>query len=312
MDVSVIIVNWNTRDLLRGCLRSIYQQTREITYEIFVVDNASHDGSAEMVRSEFPQVHLIANTKNHGFAAANNQGIRWALGRYVLLLNPDTIILDAAIDRCVRYADAHSDVGVVGCQVLEDEGRIQRTGFSFPTPANLFLTLSGLSRAFPHSRLRGKPELALWDRDSEEDVDVISGMFMLVRRKAFEQVGLLDDAYFVYTEEADWCYRISRAGWRRVFTPIAKIIHLDGGSKSTSQVSTKMFVQLQKSTMIYFRKNLGFTAWLLAKGIYIVSNTVRLAAWFLTSLIKRDLSYRHKCAAAMAALQFHLLGIEPA
>jgi GT2 family glycosyltransferase len=312
MDVSIIIVNWNTRDLLRGCLHSIYQQTRESTFEIFVVDNASHDGSAEMVRSEFPTVRIIANTRNYGFAAANNLGIRQALGRYILLLNPDTIILDGAIDHCVRYADAHVDVGVVGCQVLEDGNRIQRTGFSFPSPANLFLTLSGLSRAFPRSRLFGRPELGWWKRDSEQDLDVISGMFMLVRRKAFEKVGLLDEAFFVYSEEADWCYRFSRAGWRRVFTPSARIIHLDGGSKSTSQVSIKMFVQMQKSSMIYFRKNLGFTASLLAKIIYIVSNTVRLVAWFLISLISRDRSYRRKCAAAVAALQFHLLGIEPA
>jgi GT2 family glycosyltransferase len=124
-----------------------------------------------------------------------------ASGRYMLLLNPDTLILDDAISRCVQYADLHSDVGVVGCQVLENENCISNTGFTFPTPWNVFLALSGLSRAFPRSRLFGRPEMSWWKRDSEEDVDVIAGMFMLVRREAIAQVGLLDEAYFVYSEE---------------------------------------------------------------------------------------------------------------
>jgi GT2 family glycosyltransferase len=312
IEVSIVIVNWNTGHLLRGCLRSIIEQTSEVSFEIFVVDNASQDGSAEMVWAEYPGVQLIANLQNRGFAAANNQGIRAASGRYILLLNPDTIILEAAISRCVRFADVHTDVGVVGCQVLEDECRIQRTGFSFPNPWNLFLSLSGLSRAFARSRLFGQPELGWWDRDSEQDLDVISGMFMLVRREAIEQVGLMDESYFVYSEEVDWCYRFSRAGWRRVFTPCARIIHLDGGSKSTSQVSIKMFVQLQKSSLIYHRKNLGFAAWSLAKMIYIASNAVRTVAWFVSSVVNHDPSLRQKSAAAMAALWFHLLGVEPA
>jgi GT2 family glycosyltransferase len=196
--------------------------------------------------------------------------------------------------------------------VLEDKCRIQRTGFSFPNPWNLILTLSGLSRAFARSRLFGRPELGWWGRDSQQDLDVVSGMFMLVRREAIEQVGLMDESYFVYSEEADWCYRFSRAGWRRVFTPSARIIHLDGGSKSTSQVNVKMFVQLQKSSLIYHRKNLGFAAWLLAKVIYIVSNAVRAVAWFISSVVNDDPSLRRKSAAAMAALWFHLLGVEPA
>jgi len=310
MDVSVVIVSWNACDVLRGCLHSILEETHDVSFEIIVVDNASRDGSAEMVRNEYPVIKLIENPENRGFAAANNQGIRVASGRYILLLNPDTIILESAICHCVRYADLHMDVGVVGCQVLEDDHRIQPTGFSFPSPWTLFLTVSGLSRAFPSSRLFGRPELGWWGRDSEQDLDVISGMFMLVRREAIEQVGLLDEDYFVYTEEADWCYRFFCAGWRRVFTPCARIIHLDGGGKSTSQVSVKMFVQIQKSSMIYYRKHLGLGAWLAAKVIYIVSNSLRAGAWFVSAAVTRDPSLRRKSAAAAAALRFHLLGIE--
>jgi GT2 family glycosyltransferase len=311
MDVSIVIVSWNTRDILRGCLESIFEQNKEVSIEVFVVDNHSHDRSADMVRTDFPCVKVIANERNRGFAAANNQGIRLSTGRYILLLNPDTIILDDAISRCVRYADQHPDVGVVGCQVLEAENRISNTGFSFPSPLNVFLALSGLSRAFPRSRLFGRPELSWWERDSERDVDVVTGMFMLVRSQAVAQVGLMDESYFVYSEEADWCYRFARAGWRRVFTPCARIVHLDGGRKSTSQVSTKMFVQMQKSSMIYHRKNLGIAAWLLVKGIYIVSNATRMVLWFVSSVVNRDLNTRKKSVAAKAALRYHFLGVEP-
>lgn len=311
MDVSVVIVNWNTRDLLRGCLRSIEAETRDLAYEVFVVDNASSDGSAAMVRDEFPQVKLIENARNRGFAAANNQGIRLATGRYVLLLNPDTVVLDAAISRTVRYADQHPNVGVVGCQVLEQENLIQRTGFSFPTPWMLLLTEFGLSRAFPRSRLFGTPQLGWWERDSERDLDVVSGMYMLVRSEAIRKVGLMDEDYFIYAEEADWCYRLAKAGWRRVFTPCARIIHLDGGGKSTSQVNVRMFVQLQKSTMVYQRKNLGLAAWGVAKVIYVASDSMRAVAWYLSSLVRRDPLMRRKSAAAVAALRYHVLGVEP-
>jgi GT2 family glycosyltransferase len=311
MDVSVVIVSWNTRDILRDCLHSIFQQTRKVSFEVFVIDNNSGDGSAEMVRSEFPKVKLIENKENRGFAAANNQAIRIASARYTLLLNPDTIVLDDAISRCVGYADLHTDVGVVGCQVLEDEDRISPTSFSFPTPMTVFLELSGLSRAFPRSRLFGRPEYGWWDRTTEQDVDVIAGMFMLVRREAIAQVGLLDESFFLYYEETDWCYRLSRAGWRRVFIPCARIVHLDGGRKSTSQIRIKMFVQMQKSAVIYFRKNLGVAAWAALKGIYVVSNTVRMVIWFVLSVATNDPHTRHKSLAAKAALRYHFLGVEP-
>jgi GT2 family glycosyltransferase len=309
--VRVVIVSWNTRDILRGCLRSIFDQTQGISFEVLVVDNNSHDKSAEMVRVEFPEVKLIVNAENRGFAAACNQGMRGTSARFTLLLNPDTVILNDAISRCVKYADLHPDVGVVGCQVLEDEHRITPTGFSFPSPLNVFLALSGLSRAFPRSRLFGRPEMSWWDRMTEQDVDVVTGMFMLVRRDAIAQVGLMDEAYFVYSEEADWCYRFAQAGWRRVFTPCAQIIHLDGGAKSTSQVSTKMFVQLQKSAVIYHRKNLGLASSLLLKGIYVGSNSLRMVAWFIMSVINRDARTRRRSAAARAALLYHILGVEP-
>jgi GT2 family glycosyltransferase len=311
MDVSIVIVSWNTRDLLRDCLKSIAAETKDVSFETIVVDNASKDSTDAMVANEFPEVILIKNEVNRGFAAANNQGIRQGRGRYILLLNPDTIILDRAIYKTIAFADARQDIGIVGCQVYLDDRSVQRTGFAFPSPWNLFLTLSGLSRAFAKSRLLGAPELGWWDRDTEQDVDVISGMFMLIRREALSEVGDLDESYFVYTEEADLCFRFASAGWRRVFTPSARIIHVCGGSASTKQVSVKMFVQMQKSTMIYFEKNNGLMAWFSAKIIYVVSNSLRGIAWLGLSIFRRDEAMRRRASAAFAANAYHLRNVEP-
>jgi GT2 family glycosyltransferase len=311
-DVSVIIVSWNTRELLTNCLRSVFNESPALSLEVIVIDNASRDGTPEMIRSEFPEVKLIVNSENRGFAAANNQGFRIGVGRYMLMLNPDTEVWDGAIKTSIDYAEAHPDVGIVGCQVYLSETEIQRTGMAFPSAWNLALTMSGLSRAFSRSRLFGAPELGWWDRKDERDLDVISGMFMLIRRAALDQVGLLDEAYFVYAEETDLCFRFSRAGWRRVFIPTARILHVDGGSKCTGQVSVKMFVQLQKSLMIYFAKNTGTASWLAAKALYVIFDSVKAASWWALSLSKGDALLKSKARAAVAALRFHVFGIDPA
>ncbi len=308
--VSVIIVNWNTRDLLRDCLQSIIDQT-SASCELIVVDNASADGSADMVRAEFPDAVLIANDQNNGFAAANNQGLAVARGAHVLLLNPDTIILDGAIDKMLDWLARHPDVGCVGCQVLEGPEVIQRTGFAEPGLLNLLIVSLGLMRLDGIHPFFGRPWYTDWDRKSERDVDVVSGMFMLVPRPVLDQVGPLDDAYFVYSEEADWCYRIRQAGWRCVFTPEAQIIHLDGGSKSTSQIRSRMYVQMQKSHLIYSRKHHGTLGYLGAKLIYILSAALRLVVFGALRLVRSDAETKAKVRLSLASLQYLLLGKEP-
>ena len=252
VDVSIIIVNWNALTYLRNCLRSIAEETRGCSYEIIVVDNDSDDGSQEMIRSEFPEVTAVLNEQNVGFAGGNNQALRLARGRYLLLLNPDTLVLDGAIDTCVAYADElrHGDVGVVGCQVWADSTTIQKTCFQFPSPVNTLLNLLGVTRRFPGSRLLSRAEMGWWDRRDEREVDVVSGMFMLVRREALQEVGVMDEGYFMYAEEADWCYRFWQSGWKCVFTPRARIMHLEEGGKSTALVSAKMYVHLHKSLFL--------------------------------------------------------------
>ncbi|MGJ5620532.1 glycosyltransferase family 2 protein [Sulfitobacter sp. MF3-043] len=308
--VSIVIVNWNTRNILRDCLDSIANQTT-LPHEVIVVDNASTDGSTEMVRQEFPDVELIANTENRGFAAANNQGLKIATGDRLLLLNPDTIILDNAIDVMCAWLDAHPDVGCVGCQVFEDADTIQRTSFADPGPLNLALIEFGLYRMAPRNRLLGRPEYGDWDRNSERDVDVVSGMFMLVPRPVFEVVGLLDEAFFVYSEEADWCRRIRDAGWRCVFAPKARILHLEGGSKSTAQIKSRMYVQKQKSKTIYVRKHYGLTGEMATRAIFVSSALLRGLVFGVLGLWRSTPDRTARLRLAGAVIQYHLLGREP-
>jgi GT2 family glycosyltransferase len=257
MDVSVIIVNWNTREMLRGCIDSVRRLCGEIECEIRVVDNASSDGSAEMVKSEFPDVHLIENSRNLGFAAANNQALPHCRGRYILLLNSDTLLCENALEKTVAYADSHQRVGIVGCQVLNDSEDVQMTCFCFPTMVSILFRALGLSAVFKYNKFFGQEWMLWWRRDSERHVDVVSGMFMLTRKKAVDEVGLMDDSFFMYYEETDWCLRFAKAGWERVFYPEANVVHVHGGGQSSRKQMVRMFVQQQKSLLIFLRKHHG-------------------------------------------------------
>jgi GT2 family glycosyltransferase len=316
IDLTIVVVNWNARAYLRGCLRSIIEQTRESSYEIVVVDNNSTDGSQEMLAAEFPDVIGILNEDNRGFAAANNQALRLARGRYVLLINPDTLVLDGAIDECVAYADELSGqrIGVLGCQVWEDTDTIQKTCFRFPSPLNTLLDLLTCTSRFPQSRFLGRSEMGSWDRCDEREVDVVSGTFMLVRSDALEDVGPMDDRYFMYAEEADWCYRFWARGWRCLFTPRARIMHLEGGGRSTQRsaaVSANMYLQLQKSLLRFHRKNRGLLDWALAQAVYAVLMPIRAAVFAVLALVGRRDDRRVKLLQAVTVTRYHLLRIEP-
>jgi GT2 family glycosyltransferase len=303
-EVSVIIVNWNTREFLRDCLHSVIQQTQR-AHEIIVIDNGSTDASATMTESEFPGVRLIANNRNRGFAAANNQGIKLAAGRYILLLNPDTTVLDNAIDKMISWLEVHPNVGCAGCQVLENDSTIQKTCFGDPDLFNLFLVETRLHRVFEISR----PEYAGWDRRSEKDVDVVSGMFMLIPSWVLGMVGTMDERFFVYAEEADLCRRIRKAGFRCVFTPVAQILHRDGGNKSTDQIKPQMHVQLQKSKLIYIKKHYGSFQEYLARMIFVLSSATSLAISLLMCWKNKDM--RTYSLLMWRSLLFHVLDREP-
>jgi GT2 family glycosyltransferase len=306
--VSVIIVNWNTRQLLADCIRSIREQT-VARHEVIVVDNCSTDGSPTMVRTDFPDVVLIENRDNRGFAAANNQGLAVATGEYLLLLNPDTVVLDGAIDKMLAWLAAHPGVGCVGCQVLEGPDVIQRTCFADPGPVNQTIVELGLMRL---GGPFGRPWYADWDRKTEREVDVVSGMFMLMPRDVFLRVGPLDDGFFIYAEEADWCRRIRKAGFTCVFAPVAQIVHLDGGSKSTAQIKSRMFVQKQKSHIYYVRKHDGAAAALAVRAMFVTSAALRFALFGVMRMFRGDDTTKARMRLSRAALAYHLLGREPA
>jgi GT2 family glycosyltransferase len=284
VDVSVIIVNWNTSDLLRDCLTSIYDKAGSVDCEIIVIDNASTDGSVEMVKHDFPQVILLENPDNRGFAAANNQGMAVAKGRYVLLLNSDTVVLDQAIANTVRYADAHPRAGVTGCKVLNPDGTLQPTCFMFPSLLNMLLSSTYLYKLFPKSRFFGREHMTWWDRNDIREVDVVTGCFMLVRREALDRVGVMDERFFMYAEETDWCYRFRKNGWQVMFAPVGEIIHYGGQSSAKKPVA--MIVQLRLSVLKFVRKHYGWLSHVMARFMTAFFFALRLPLWLTVALFR--------------------------
>ncbi len=256
MDLSVVVVSYNVRDLLRACLRSVRDSlalSPGLTAEVWVVDNASSDGSAAMVAREFPEVRLIARSVNPGFAEANNTAIRQSAGRHVLLLNPDTVVLRDALGQAVRFLDEHPSVGVVGARLLNPDGTRQHSCFRFPTLAMSFLDFFPINHRLVNSRLNGRYPSRADGR--AYPIDHPLGAFFAVRREAIERVGLLDEGFYIYCEEIDWALRIRKAGWEAYYVPTAEAIHY--GGQSTRQFRGRMLVELHRSRFRLFRKHYG-------------------------------------------------------
>jgi hypothetical protein len=271
VNLSVVIVNWNTRDLLAGCLSSIYTDPPSEPFEVLVIDNASTDGSAQMVREHFPQTRLIENHKNLGFARANNQAIRKSNSRYVLLLNPDTEVGSGALEKLVEYMEQNPRVGAAGSRLLNPDGSLQISCFPTPTLFRELWRLFHLDTVYP----LGTYAMKTWELDSARPVDVLMGACMILRRETLHQVGLFDEDYFMYSEETDLCNRIQRAGWGLSWVPQAKVMHY--GAQSARQVSADMFMNLYHSKIIYFRKNHGRLVGNLYKLILLAAALARLA-----------------------------------
>ena len=286
MDVSVIIVNWNTAQVTCDCLRSVYEQTRGVSYEVIVVDNASSDDSVEVIKRDYPQVILIENNENRGFAAANNQGMVIAKGRYVLLLNSDTIILDNAIAKTLEFAKNLPDAAVVGCKVLNPDRTLQPTCFMFPSVLNMLLSTTYLYKIFPNSKFFGRERMSWWDRSDVREVEVVTGCFMLVRREAMKQVGMMDERFFMYGEETDWCYRLKQEGWNVMFTPDAQIIHLGGAS--SNQIKPAMKMQLSASLLQFVKKQKGSLFYMFACILTSLFFAIRIPYWLVKSLSSYD------------------------
>lgn len=308
MDVSIIIVNWNTKSLLQNCIASVYKQQDNVKCEIIVVDNASTDGSIEMIETNFPQIALIKNSKNRGFASANNQGIAVAKGRYVLLLNSDTIILNNAISKTVSFADNNPFAAVVACKVLNPDMSLQPTCFMFPSILNMVLSSSYLYKIFPRSKFFGREQMTWWDRNTVKEVDVVTGCFMLVRRKAIEQIGLMDERFFMYGEETDWCYRFKQAGWKIIFAPVSEIIHI--GNQSAKLHPSSMLLQLRGSILIFMQKHRGPMQYAFACILVSAFYALRVPIWAVLALIpgRKQENAWQRCRLYSRGALFSLLG----
>lgn len=266
-DLSIIIVSWNVCDLLRACLRSVYANSGELSLEVIVVDSNSADGSAAMVRDEFPTVALLACSENVGFPRGNNIGLAQAHGRAILLLNPDTLVIKDALSQMVGYLAQHPKVGVLGPQLLNEDGTVQSSRRRFPQLVTALFESTWLQPYAPAAVLRRYYMDDLPDGVTAE-VDWLTGACLLLPRQVVEQVGPMDEAYFMYSEELDWCRRIRQAGWKVIYFPAAKIIHLSG--KSSEQASTARHINFNRAKLRYFRKYHGrltaalIRVWLLA------------------------------------------------
>ena len=281
-DLGIVIVNYNTRDLLRDCLSSIYESWGDFSVAVHVVDNASSDGSAEVVRREFPQTKLIVSAQNNGYAYANNLGLK-ALGlgdlgklvsqsppAYVLLLNPDTILPPGALSNMLNFIGSRPWAGVVGPRLVLANGTLDKAcRRSFPSPEVSFYRMTGLSILFPNSRRFGAYNLTYLDEDQEAEIDSAVGAFMLLRSQAIQDVGLLDDSFFMYGEDLDWCYRIKRAGWKVLYNPDCTVLHY---KKASSHHSRKALYEFYRAMLLFYRKHYAETTpfwlhWVVVVGI---------------------------------------------
>ena len=304
MDLSVIIVNYNVKYFLEQCLHSVEKAMEGLQVEVFVVDNNSVDGSVRHIRPKFPRVKIIENKKNLGFSKANNQAIKESSGRYVLLLNPDTVVEENTFRNCIAFMDEHPEAGAMGVKMIDGKGHfLPESKRSLPTPAVAFYKVFGLSALFPKSKRFSKYHLGYLDKNQTHEVEVLAGAFMFLRKETLEKVGLFDEDYFMYGEDIDLSYRITSAGYRNYYYPGTTIIHYKG--ESTKKGSMNYVIVFYKAMIIFARKH--FTS----RNAAIISLLINLAIYFRASLaiIRRFLKkfYRPALDAIMIFAGYFLL-----
>ena len=290
LDLSIVIVNYNTWDLLQDCLTSLFNSQINFSFKVVVVDNASSDTSAAMIKAQFPQVDLIASEMNGGFAYANNLGLRHVgfgddgltephAPRYALILNPDTILPPTALVEMIKFMDSCPEVGVVGPKLVRTDGSLDLAcRRAFPTPTVSFYRMVGLSKLFPRSRGFGRYNMTFADPDQLLEVDSVVGAFMMVRREAIAQTGLLDETYFMYGEDLDWAYRIKAKDWKIYYNPAVTVTHV---KRASSRRSRRAQIEFYRAMDIFYRKFYAAETPFWLHGLVIVGITLR---WRLTQL----------------------------
>lgn len=275
--LAVIIVSFNTREITLRCLKTLFAalgSTPQVESEVWVVDNASHDGSVAATESEFPDVRVIANSENHGFGKANNQAMKSSDAEYFLLLNSDAFIIGDAIGVLLRYLQAHSEVAIVGPQLLNRDGTLQASCWKFPSPSRVWLENLGIASLFPHTSSFG--DYFKWAHDSERDVDFVSGACFLIRREDYQKTGGFDEDFALYAEETDWQKRLTKRGRKIAFTPDAKVTHLGGASGGGTAITKRKFFD---GLDIYTRKHHGVAGVLLMRAGMIIGSGARAILW---------------------------------
>lgn len=309
-EVSVLIVSWNTRELLAACLESLQQSNPACVREIIVVDNASADGSPEMVEQCFPEVRLIRAGSNLGFAKGNNLAMQHAVGSLFALVNSDALVHLGCIETLVEYLDQHPEVGLVGPRVIGGDGLLQRTCRHLPGLWNTLCRALALDRAFGGRGIFSGYEVSPARHEVLHEVEVLSGCFCLAHRSAVEQVGGFDEQFFFYGEDIDWCRRFRDAGWKIVFIPQATATHFGGGS--TSKAPIRYSIEILRATLKYWRKHHGVAGQAVCQGLLILHHGLRL----LTRSTKRALGLgrsadsRYKLSEDVACLRWLLFGTE--
>ncbi|NQV03146.1 MAG: glycosyltransferase, partial [Bacteroidia bacterium] len=287
MQLSIIIVNYNVKYFVEQCIHSIQKAVNGLTAEVFVVDNNSVDGSVRMIREKFPEVHLIENKDNKGFSKANNQAIRKAEGEYILILNPDTILEDDTLTKCVTFMDEHPDAGGLGVKMIDGKGKfLPESKRGLPSPSVAFFKMFGFSSLFPKSKLFNKYHLGYLDKNKIHEVDILAGAFMMLRKTVLNEIGLLDEEFFMYGEDIDLSYRITKAGYKNYYFPGTRIIHYKGESTKKSSVNYVFFFY---NAMIVFarkhfsQKNARIYSTLINFAIYLRA-TITIVTRFLTRI----------------------------
>lgn len=286
IDVSIIIVNWNTKDLLVDCINIIKDQIKTIKFEIIVVDNNSTDGSQSEIRKKFKDVLLITNDENLGFSKANNIGLKYTNGKYICLLNSDTAVLDNALDKMYAFMEQNKNTGILGPAILNDDQTVRKTCRTFPNLRTEFNWAFRLDKIFPNKKFSAMDLMTYFPHDKTLSVDVVPGSCMFIRKEVIDSEGMLDERFFFYAEDVDICIRYKKKGWNIIYFPDAKIIHY--GGRSTSKAPLRFAKQLLIANIQYWKKHYGklkLACYFLIKFLHY---SIRLVAFILLYTIQRN------------------------
>ncbi|MBM7609076.1 GT2 family glycosyltransferase [Lysinibacillus composti] len=287
MDLSIVIVNYNTKKLTLECIDSIYKATMNEAFEIFMVDNNSSDDSVQAIKETFPEVKVIANKENVGFSRANNQAIKVSKGRYVLLLNSDTIVKETTLSTIIAFMDDHQDIGATGCKVVLPDGTLDKACHrGFPTPEASFYYMAGLAEKYPNNHKYNSYHKSYLDMNEIHEIDCLVGAFMMVRRETIVEVGMLDETYFMYGEDIDWCYRIKEAGWKVYYYPKVSIVHYKGASSRRKPF--KIVYEFHRAMFIFHKNHFAPKYNVFINALVYLGISLKLSAAVTLNAIKKS------------------------